>query len=177
MRSENSAIPCRDGCPVQVIPSPPSAKNLSRRNRAVYLYTYIRMKEPGRFRDALALGDSTDVSELWEWFASLSLQKKPVDYVLLPDAAHFVVKPWERIVAQQGLVDWFRFWLMGEEDTDPSKADQYVRWRKLRKLQEESEKKSVAPGAADRPLSSEHRPLSQKCHAKRGESQQTASNR
>jgi len=33
MRTENSAIPCRDGCPIQVIPSP------SRRNaRAVYLY-------------------------------------------------------------------------------------------------------------------------------------------
>jgi len=39
MRTENSAIPCRDGCPIQVIPSSSSAKNLSRRNaRAVYLY-------------------------------------------------------------------------------------------------------------------------------------------
>ena len=28
MRSENSAIPCRDGCLIQVIPSPSSAKNL-----------------------------------------------------------------------------------------------------------------------------------------------------
>ena len=38
-RTENSAIPCRDGCPIQVIPSRSSAKNLSRRNaRAVYLY-------------------------------------------------------------------------------------------------------------------------------------------
>jgi hypothetical protein len=31
MRTENSAISCRDGCPVQVIPSPSSAKNLSPR--------------------------------------------------------------------------------------------------------------------------------------------------
>jgi len=39
MRTENSAIPCRDGCPIQVVPSPSSAKNLSRSNaRAVYLY-------------------------------------------------------------------------------------------------------------------------------------------
>ena len=29
MRTENSAIPCRDGCPIQVIPSPSSAENLS----------------------------------------------------------------------------------------------------------------------------------------------------
>ena len=52
------AIPCRDGCPVQVIPSPSSAKNLSRRNsRGIRVYIgiriYIRMGEPGRFRDAM----------------------------------------------------------------------------------------------------------------------------
>jgi dipeptidyl aminopeptidase/acylaminoacyl peptidase len=29
-------------------------------------------------------------------------------------------------------LDWFRFWLQGYEDPDPSKEDQYVRWRKLR---------------------------------------------
>ena len=50
MRTENSAIPCRDGCPIQVIPSPSSAMNLSRRTRAVYLY--IRMEELERFHDA-----------------------------------------------------------------------------------------------------------------------------
>src|SRR5258708_31314754 len=53
MRTEDSAIPCRDGCPIQVIPSSSSAKNLSRKNaRAVYLYI-LRMQEPGRFRDAV----------------------------------------------------------------------------------------------------------------------------
>jgi len=34
----------------------------------------------------------------------------------------------------------------GGEDLDPSKAEQYARWRELRKLQEENEKKSVGPG-------------------------------
>ena len=38
MRTENSAIPCRDDCPIQVLPHPPSAKILSRTTaRAVYL--------------------------------------------------------------------------------------------------------------------------------------------
>jgi len=38
MRTENSAIPCRDDCPIQVLPSPTSAKILSRTTtRAVYL--------------------------------------------------------------------------------------------------------------------------------------------
>jgi len=80
----------------------------------------------------LSLGESTDVSEMWEWFAALRLQKKPVEYILLPDASHLVVKPWERIVAQQGLVDWFRFWLKNEEDPDPTKKEQYSRWRRSR---------------------------------------------
>jgi hypothetical protein len=38
MRTENSAIPWHDGCPIQVIPSRSSTKNLSRGTRAVYLY-------------------------------------------------------------------------------------------------------------------------------------------
>jgi dipeptidyl aminopeptidase/acylaminoacyl peptidase len=88
----------------------------------------------------LALGKSGPL-ELWEWFAGLSLQKKPVDYVLLPDAAHLVVKPRERLVAQQGLVDWFLFWLKDEEDPDPAKAEQYARWRELRKMQAENDAK------------------------------------
>ena len=36
MRAENSALPCRDGCPIQVIRSPSSPKNLSRRNPHVF---------------------------------------------------------------------------------------------------------------------------------------------
>ena len=42
------------------------------------------------------------------------------------------------MVSQQGAVDWFRFWLKGEEDLDPAKAEQYTRWRELRKLQEQN---------------------------------------
>ena len=45
MRTENRAIPCRDCCPIQVIPSFPSAKN-----RAAYMYI-LRMGELRRFRD------------------------------------------------------------------------------------------------------------------------------
>jgi dipeptidyl aminopeptidase/acylaminoacyl peptidase len=73
------------------------------------------------------------VLEAWEWFAGLNLQGKPVDLIEIPDASHLMQKPWERRIAQQGMVDWFRFWLKGEEDLDPAKAQQYVRWRELRK--------------------------------------------
>jgi hypothetical protein len=45
---------------------------------------------------------------------------------------HLLVKPWERVVSQQGNVDWFDFWLNEHEDPDSAKTDQYLRWRKLR---------------------------------------------
>jgi hypothetical protein len=44
MRTENSTIPSREGCPIQVIPSPSSAKNLSRGTRAIPVY--VRMEDP-----------------------------------------------------------------------------------------------------------------------------------
>jgi len=71
----------------------------------------------------------------WEWFVGLKRLGKPVELIWLPDALHAPVKPLERMVAQQGNVDWFCFWLKGEEDPDPAKADQYARWRELRTLQ------------------------------------------
>jgi hypothetical protein len=43
------------------------------------------------------------------------------------------------MASQQGNADWFRFWLKGEEDPDPAKAQQYVRWRELKKMQQASE--------------------------------------
>src|SRR6266446_428574 len=75
----------------------------------------------------------------WEWFAGLLRLGKPIELIYLPYADHVLVNPWERMTSQQGSVDWFCFWLKGEEDPDPAKADQYTRWRELRKLQEKNE--------------------------------------
>ncbi len=72
----------------------------------------------------------------WEWFAGLTRLSKPVEMVVMQDGNHLLQKPWERMISQEGSVDWFRFWLKGEEDPDPAKAEQYKRWRELRKLQE-----------------------------------------
>jgi hypothetical protein len=68
----------------------------------------------------------------WQTFSGLSLLKKPVDFVWLPYGTHLLVKPWERLVSQQGNVDWFNFWLNGVNDSDPSKAAEYERWEQLR---------------------------------------------
>jgi len=46
-----------------------------------------------------------------------------------------------RLASQGGTVDWFRFWLKNEEEPDPAKNDQYVRWREMWKMQENSSQK------------------------------------
>jgi dipeptidyl aminopeptidase/acylaminoacyl peptidase len=74
----------------------------------------------------------------WEAYSVLTHLGRPVELLYLPDAPHLLVKPWERLTSEQGNVDWFRFWLKGEEDPDPEKREQYERWRAMRgKLQQQ----------------------------------------
>ena len=47
------------------------------------------------------------------------------------------------MIAQQGTVDWFAFWLKSEENPGPAEAEQYKRWREMRKSHEENEKKTA----------------------------------
>lgn len=68
----------------------------------------------------------------WDTYVILRRLGKPVEFVVFPNAAHILVKPLQRVSSQQGNVDWFAFWLKGEEDPDPAKASQYERWRQLR---------------------------------------------
>jgi hypothetical protein len=51
MRTENSAIPCRDGCPIQVILRP-RAPRICPGEPERYTCIYKDMEEPGRFHDA-----------------------------------------------------------------------------------------------------------------------------
>jgi hypothetical protein len=80
----------------------------------------------------------------WEWFSGVKRLGKPVDFIYLPTGSQILVKPWDRLVSQQGNVDWFCFWLKGEENPDPAKAEQYARWHELRKLQEKNQSNSPA---------------------------------
>jgi hypothetical protein len=70
----------------------------------------------------------------WHWFSGLTRLGKPVEMTYIPEGTHILQKPWDRMISQQGNVDWFCFWLKGEEDPDPAKAEQYKRWRNLRAL-------------------------------------------
>jgi dipeptidyl aminopeptidase/acylaminoacyl peptidase len=111
---------------------PPFGKGLAQWKRESPGFNLDRVTAAVRLE---AHGESGGILSQWEWFAGLSLLHKPVEYFYLPDAAHQLVKPWERVAAQNGLIDWFVFWLKGEEDPNPAKADQYVRWRAMRRVQ------------------------------------------
>lgn len=79
---------------------------------------------------------------MWEPYAALRYLNKPVDLIVLGEGTHVLTNPAQRMVSQGGTVDWFRFWLKEEEDPDPAKAEQYDRWRELRNLQQEDERKA-----------------------------------
>ena len=79
---------------------------------------------------------------MWEPYAGLRYLHKPVDLIMLNTNEHVLTNPAVRMSSQGGSVDWFRFWLKDEEDSDPRKTYQYVRWRELRKLQEANGKKN-----------------------------------
>lgn len=81
----------------------------------------------------------------WEWFAGLRRLGKPVEFTWIPDADHSPVRPSERLTAQGGAVDWFCFWMQDMEDLDPSKAQQYQRWKKLRQMQNSEPTRSRQP--------------------------------
>jgi dipeptidyl aminopeptidase/acylaminoacyl peptidase len=72
---------------------------------------------------------------MWEPYKVLRYLKKPVDLIVLTDDEHELTNPAARVASQGGSVDWFRFWLKGEEDPDRAKAEQYARWRKMREQQ------------------------------------------
>ena len=80
---------------------------------------------------------------MWEPYAGLHYLHKPADLIMLNTDEHVLTNPAVRMASQGGSVDWFRFWLQDYEDSDPAKAEQYVRWRELRKLQEQNDKKSA----------------------------------
>jgi hypothetical protein len=72
-------------------------------------------------------------------FSNLRYLGKPVELFVIPDiqhGVHILQNPAQRLASQEATVDWFRFWLKGEEDPNRNKADEYTRWRALRKLQE-----------------------------------------
>jgi len=103
------------------------------------LETWLR-KAPGflldRVDSPIQLQANAPASLLgqWEWFTGLQRLNKAVDLLYIPAGTHILMRPRQRAVSEEQSVDWFCFWLKGEEDPSPSKASQYTRWRALRQL-------------------------------------------
>ncbi|MFC5862182.1 hypothetical protein ACFPT7_07750 [Acidicapsa dinghuensis] len=70
---------------------------------------------------------------MWEPYALLREMGRPVEFLQLQTNEHVITDPAIRLAAQGGNVDWFRYWLQGYEDPDPTKAEEYRRWRDIRK--------------------------------------------
>jgi dipeptidyl aminopeptidase/acylaminoacyl peptidase len=76
-------------------------------------------------------------------YASLRELGKPMELFIYPNELHHVNQPKHRYEIYERNLDWFRFWLKGEEDPNPAKAEQYKRWHELRKLQQQNEAKAA----------------------------------
>jgi dipeptidyl aminopeptidase/acylaminoacyl peptidase len=81
---------------------------------------------------------------MWESYAALRYQHKPVELVILDTHEHPSLNPAVRMASQGGSVDWFRFWLQGYENPDPAKAEQYRRWETLCDMQVEQNPNQAA---------------------------------
>ncbi len=117
----------------QIYGSAPFGDGLKKWTERAPGFNLNRIQTPIRL---IAAGNATSILSEWEIYASLLQQSKPVTLIYFPGGQHVLWKPLERLAAQQGNVDWFRFWLQGYEDPDPAKVQQYARWRELRTLQE-----------------------------------------
>src|ERR1051325_4539154 len=115
----------------QVYGGPPSGEHLSQWLKESPAFLMDKIETPLRIQTLYpesVLGD-------WHWYTGLSQLGKPVEMIYIPEGTHILEKPWDRMISQQGNVDWFCFWLKGEEAPAPAKTDQYKRWRQLRTLQ------------------------------------------
>ncbi len=70
-----------------------------------------------------------------QFYGSLKAHQKPVELHIYPDERHIKYQPMHRLEIYERNIDWLNFWFYGTEDSNPAKAEQYRRWRELRKLQ------------------------------------------
>jgi dipeptidyl aminopeptidase/acylaminoacyl peptidase len=90
-------------------------------------------------------GNRPEPDFAYEFHTALNKLGKPVDLFFYPKGDHPLDTPFERVASLQRNVDWFRFWMQGYESKAPDyDPDQYIRWRELRKLQQQNEAKARA---------------------------------
>lgn len=99
------------------------------------------------------------VSNYFDIYALMRRQYKAVEMLVMPKASHTLHTPSERMQSLQGNVDWYRFWLSGEEriepyllgESDQTLREQYRRWRQMAELKTVDDAKPLCARKAERP--------------------------
>ncbi|MDR3511063.1 MAG: Atxe2 family lasso peptide isopeptidase [Caulobacteraceae bacterium] len=67
-----------------------------------------------------------------DYISPLMASSTPIEVYAFPNEPHQKVQPRHKFAAYERNLDWFRFWLQGYVDPDPTKAAQYQRWETMR---------------------------------------------
>jgi len=73
---------------------------------------------------------------VWDMYAALVDQGKPVELQYIRSGEHNIRKPLQVLAHQEMIVDWFDYWLNDHEDQSAHKTEQYLRWQKIRDQQQ-----------------------------------------
>ncbi|GAP38655.1 hypothetical protein ISF6_5208 [Piscinibacter sakaiensis] len=92
----------------------------------------------------------------WDTYGLMRRQFKPVEKVVFPHGTHALGHPIDRMISLQGNVDWYAFWLKGEERAAPvipkesteSLRQQYLRWREMAEFKKRDEAKPACRAVA-----------------------------
>lgn len=74
----------------------------------------------------------SEARNLVELNTKLRLAGKPAELFAFADEIHIKYQPVHKRAVYERNLDWYRFWLKGEEDPAAPKAARYTRWRGLR---------------------------------------------
>lgn len=77
--------------------------------------------------------------------------------IMIPQGSHALSRPSERMISLQGNVDWYRFWLKGEQRSEPlvpsetaaTLREQYARWGQMVELKRAVDAKPGCVRTAD----------------------------
>jgi len=99
------------------------------------VHTPLLMEEMGdNVHDDVPYSIPIGLAVRFEISKGLASLGKPVELYYYPDEGHQLDHPRARRATMQRNLDWYRFWLQGYEDGDPSKKEQYKRWRAMKEL-------------------------------------------
>ncbi len=133
----------------QVTPIYYWANALPGRGFADMLRRYWKVGDPdadhARWKERLPTSDPASISTpllmqlpeaearyMIEFHTKLKIAGSPAEMIVFADEPHVKNQPLHKRAVYERNLDWYRFWLTGEEDSDPAKRDQYIRWRGLR---------------------------------------------